>query len=317
MSNRSLPLDLVRAFCVFYIIGIWHFNSYISPSYAFGEVTLVVLHRVTEVVLGTFTFLSGYFLSKYHFEGGYDVKHFLLQRFKRFFILLLLSSLSYLALKWISVKELVMIMTGTLLFTDSQVSTLWFFSMIILFYILTPILQFQYSNKFIRPILFWSVFGCFVLLSAFQLCDDRLMLYFPCYYLGLILPSTIIQRLRQFRSLLVFVLLLVSFFFIHLYTQIEYIKIMIVICGIASMLSSCLLLYHQKMDRFITFLSTASMVAYLAHRQIFGAGRMLSTRLTGETYIPLSYALILLVLTFVISYYIQVLYNKLAHYIWK
>lgn len=317
MTKHFMPLDLVRVFCVFYIIGIWHFNSYISPSYAFSDTTLIVLHRLTEVVLGTFTFLSGFFLAKYQFNGGADVKHFFYQRFKRFFLLLLLSVMTYLSLHWISVQESLLIMTGTLLFFDHHVSTLWFFSMLILFYLLTPVLQFKYTNKYMGSGLFLFIFVCFIILSIFYHIDNRLILYFPCYYIGLITPNNIIVKINNIRPLLWTLLSLTAFFFIHLYTQIELFCFFIVLSGIAFVLSISMVVYHKQMDQLIQFLAQSSMVAYLFHRQIFGAGKMLCEGVLGIEYIPLYYAISLLILTFVVSYYIQILYNKITSYIWK
>lgn len=318
MRERFYPFDLARSLCVIYIIGIWHFNSYLNPSYAFGDSTLIVLHRVTEVILGAFTFLSGFFLAKYKFYSIHDIKHFFYNRFRRFFILLLISSLTYLFLSWINVVELLQILTGTLLFFDTKVSTLWYFSMLILFYVLTPLLQFKYKNRYISLGLATLIFLCFLFASChYDSIDERLSLYFPCYFIGLKSPSFIVKWLRKYGIMLLSLGSCVCFFIIYQFTQMSVLKVFIVLTGITFLLSSCMQIYRKNMDLVISFLATSSMVAYLFHRQIFGAGKMLSEQITGDKYIPLFYAVLLLLLTFVISYFIQLLYNHLSNYLWK
>ena len=65
LNKRNCQLDLVRAICVLYIIVIWHFNLYLHESYHYSEATLNILHKVTFIILGTYTFLSGLFCGKY------------------------------------------------------------------------------------------------------------------------------------------------------------------------------------------------------------------------------------------------------------
>ena len=318
MTERFLPFDMARAICVVYIIGIWHLPSYLSPDYSFTGTTLIVMHRITEIVLGTFTFLSGYFLGKYQFSNRYDIKYFFENRFKRFYILLLIAALSYLLLKWISPIQLLQILTGTNLLFNMSAPTLWYFSMIILFYIITPILQYQYKMKNMREVIFCCLFICVFILSQELTIDSRLQLYLPCYYLGLITPVSFIQRLKKNNLILWSLGSLIVAVVVFQYVHIDFFKIIIVVAGIYLLLSSCMQLYHQKIKGLVSFLAMASMVAYLSHRQVFSVGKALCERLLGESYIPLFFSISLLALTFVISYYIQIVYNYISkHYIWK
>ena len=77
--------------------------------------------------------------------------------------------------------------------------------------------------------------------------------------------------------------------------------------GIIIIVSFSLIFYNSHYRKLSWFVSYSSMVAYLFHRQLFSLAR----HAYGTDYIPLYYALIVLILTFVSSYYVQKYYNRL------
>lgn len=90
-KKRIVYIDIVRALAMLYIVGFWHLKDYLSP-----ELNTALTFRgssdFTNIMLGTFMFISGMLLSKYKFENLKDVASFLYKRIKRFLYLILYCS---------------------------------------------------------------------------------------------------------------------------------------------------------------------------------------------------------------------------------
>lgn len=313
-NNRSYQLDLVRVICVLYIICIWHFNGYLNESLHFSENVMRYLHKITYIILGTFTFLSGFFCGKYSFTSFSDIKLFVSKRLKRFFLLLLLSSLTYCAFRWITPYQVIQVVAGTNLFHNEAVPTLWFFSMIIFFYAITPVIQFNYKKRVYRYIISLTIWCILIYLSFKGLVDDRLSLYFPFYVVGgalscrkdLIMEFGNLERKIQLPLFLVSIVVL--FILIQLSNGLcgDY---FIILFGIICVITMSYLFYNNKYYRTVLFFAEGSMVAYLFHRQIFGVFKLISEELFGHMWLNLWLAIIALVVTFVFSYYFQKCYD--------
>lgn len=309
-NTRQVEFDLVRGICILYIIGIWHLNEYINPVYHFSGTILQILHKVTEIVLATFTFISGYFLSKYNFNTIKDVIDFYKKRFIRFGILLLLSSLSFYFLGWIDFSQIILIVLGINMFTTNITPTLWFFSMIILFYLFTPIMRIgvKYNTKVEHLILTVFIYVFFIIAVYFYHSDYRLILYFPVYYIGLNFNKL---KRCSYNVLLFYALIISSFLLLaSMYYNLKLIELALLISSVLFLVSFLYLTYNKRYNRIIEFVSYSSMSAYLFHRQILSAVR----QFTGLGYIPIHIALITIIMIFVISYYIQKGYDYFINY---
>lgn len=268
-SKRYLPFDLVRAICVLYIVCFWHLNSYLSDQYVFCGETLRFLHCVTESILGAFTFLSGFFLKRYVISSFRDVLSFYSKRLKRFYFLLLLSALTYLVLKWLTVPQFLQVMTGTNLLFGDAVGTLWYFSMLILFYILTPLLSFKRNEfKWWLPLSSLSVFGVFCILVHFTEADYRLLLYFPCYIIGLLTNRLLENNKVNAALLLLAVISYAIVYVLNLHDKTVF-GIIMTQFGVWAIILLSVIICSSRCSAPITFISTASMVVYLFHRQVF------------------------------------------------
>ena len=301
-DNRILAFDIIRSLCVIYIVAVWHLNAYLSPNLRFTGYTLAILHNLTISVLGVFTLLSGILLSKYEFGNSSSVWFFYKKRLGRFFILLLLSALSYWVLGWISVKQLVQVLLGMNLFIGPSVPTLWFFSMMVFFYLITPIFNLR-RNHLVVSLIVVAILFIGLVVAVHYGSDIRLLYYFPMYILGLYIGPE--KFLHFIRSKFVFLLPLSLLLFIpDVHWTIAEIAgaILIVFCGRFSVPS--------KASQCIRFISVSSMIAYLFHRQFFG-GFLRVSEATGRGYIPLIIAVILVAVLFVVSYFAQNLYDNI------
>lgn len=96
MRNRLVLFDITRGLCVIWIVGIWHMNAYLNVECKFfqdGSFTKEMYSMLTNGVLATFTFISGFFMSKNLISELNDVLRFYKKRIIRFMIPLLLSSI--------------------------------------------------------------------------------------------------------------------------------------------------------------------------------------------------------------------------------
>ena len=78
-NKRNLTLDITRAICILWIVGVWHLQDYFAQLNFANDVTKMI----TAGVLVTFTFLSGLFLGKKKISA----LQFYQGRLKRFYIL--------------------------------------------------------------------------------------------------------------------------------------------------------------------------------------------------------------------------------------
>lgn len=164
--NRDIHLDLIRAACTLYIIGVWHFNEYLADEMHFQGIVLSILHCVTKIALGLFVLISGYCLRKYSFSCISDCLHFLKNRAKRFLFPLLISAFLFLLSGRITRLQFVGIVFGFNMFGSDAAPTLWFFSMMVLFYELVPLIRWRFQHKRLTYLVVFALLMIFVLLNG-------------------------------------------------------------------------------------------------------------------------------------------------------
>ena len=141
-NKRDLTIDFAKVLCMAYIVFYRHLANY-------GDVYSArhyLSYEVTISVMGVFMFYGGWFFKKADFNSLIGVKKFYKRRFYRFYILFLLSILLLylgglmLHKPWFdSNLQLILTSLGLSSFYQPNVNTLWFMSMLMLFYILTPV----------------------------------------------------------------------------------------------------------------------------------------------------------------------------------
>ena len=137
MKKRVMFLDASRAFCMLWIVGIWHVVNLdrFKPG----------IEVITIGVLALFTFISGYFLGG-RLESCKEILCFYKKRLKRFYPLFVLSCITLYVLHLIdnsivyinSFLQLLLSITGLAGFTSMMPLTIWYFCMIMFFYLVTP-----------------------------------------------------------------------------------------------------------------------------------------------------------------------------------
>ena len=134
-SIKRIPqYDIARALCVLYIVVFWHGHDYLGEDFILGSDLTFVCEKFTTIVLACFTFISGYFLRKYNFDTLADVKSFYVKRIKRFYVLFFISALLLFIMKWMDLKCFITTVLGIGTFSLPSCRTLWYMSMLMLFY---------------------------------------------------------------------------------------------------------------------------------------------------------------------------------------
>lgn len=135
--SRNYAYDNTRAICMIWIVCIWHLGGYIDlfpTEFYSGNASYI-----TDSCLAAFSFLSGFFLSKYEIVNKEDFFYFYKRRFVRYYPLFFISALSLTIVGYIpNLKIFLLTITGLGVFFPPQAPTLWYISMLTLFYLFTP-----------------------------------------------------------------------------------------------------------------------------------------------------------------------------------
>ena len=287
----------MRALCIIWIIVFWHSCDFFSESYEFF--LRKHLSYLTDSVLASFTFMSGFFLSKYRFESSSEVYTFYNKRLQRFFIpLLLCSILFYVCGGYVTIFQLIFQMLGLSMFILPAPKTYWYFSMIILFYIITPVIS--KKRGYIYAALFYII-----LISLCNVIDKRIIVFYPFYIIGL-KSNEMIQYCKVGNKTKYYIISYITLCCACIFMEYKwYFSILISFFGLIAIhhLSKYISGYIY-ISHYLTYISYASMFAYISHRLYF----ILLYDLMNES---LLFLVIVLCLIFIISYYLQRLYDRL------
>ena len=275
-GGREVCFDVARAICIVWVVCLLHLTTYIETSWIPGNVWSLLLD-VTYASLGTFAFISGYFLKNKRMESLEDLKRFYISRLKRFWIPFFVSALSL----WIigaevgkpwftSPMNFILSILGLSMFKRPMPSTLWYMVMMVFFYLITPLWLYKrnYRSSLIKSV---CLFLLLVVLYKVNWLDYRILVYAPMYFLGLCLPDSFSCFFRRNKYIVVIVtatlmgLLVMSpniegFALYYASAIIGY----PLIISLSEILSS--LAFVRNISGFISY---SSMNMYLFHRQIY------------------------------------------------
>jgi len=190
LKNRNIGIDFLRGLSMLYIVGFWHMFNYTK---AFPEYNNFLTRRFTLIILGTFVFISGYFI------GIKDItinKHNIVQFYKK--RLLRIYPLYLIAIGLFTVFDLSDLITSikaglliSMLIKPSPL-TLWFITMLMLFYVISPLLI--HASKTIKPgslMIYYLIFLMLLMSYSYftKMLDLRLVVYFPSFALGVFVAS--------------------------------------------------------------------------------------------------------------------------------
>ena len=211
MASRNNTIDVLRALSVLYIVGYWHLFNYTTAFPGYANIYTVGLK---DIVLGTFTFTSGYLLANRSVDLGVtEVWSFYRRRLVRIYPLYVIALLLF---GWTGLAGQHEVTGGILLvsmFAPPSPPTLWFITMIMVFYLLAPFMI-RFADR-VGSLLVVSGL-MFVALLAFPLTigsmDLRILMYFPAFVLGVgVARQAPLRELIQRRKWVLALLLVPAF----------------------------------------------------------------------------------------------------------
>lgn len=311
-ENRINSFDFLRALAISYIVIIRHMDDYASNG--FGGIVNTIL---TYIFLGIFVYLSGYLLtSRYSvLNNRTDIIRFFRKRFIRIYPLYFLTLFLFLFFHLMKPETFLASLIFLNLFLGKSGLTIWFVSMICLYYCMFPLFVYRYSN--IKAIAIATlVFLCLsIMINLYDTVDKRLLLFLPLFLFGIIsyrnnLLDKMLKKTFMIGSLLV------CFFSSLLYVNFQGIVLTILfqILFMVSAIPLFLFLGNKastlvKKDIYMK-ISYASFCIYLFHRVIFFILIRIYTP-PHNIYIILYLALIGLPLIYLVSVTVQSYYDSI------
>lgn len=314
--KRNIRIDLLRGICMFYIVGIFHLSQYIGVEYYLNN--NVYGNSIMWSCLGTFSLISGYLIGrKYNCETWKDVLFFYKKRVVRFYPLFFLSAVLLYTIGFNNLGQTINSLLGLAPFLKPRPLTLWYISMIMVFYFISPFVL--NAERVKRSML---LFIGFVVLSHFIAIDYRFIfnLFFyltglctSCLYTKFYNKNNISLMAGGGRFLTTICLTVIyAFMFIQLrdYNNFGPYRMLTNTMGVFCVV---LFIYIQKSllkyEKLISFLAYTSMSCYLFHRFVYWV--VLSIFEPQETLFLIIYMYVVAVpVCFVFSYYIQKIYDR-------
>lgn len=255
-----------------YIVGYWHLFNYTEffPFYSNP-----VSHKFTQVILGTFCVVSGYLLG---FKQNDAVSlitplKFYKKRFLRIYPLYILSLSCFLFLGLIDFSTAIKAAFLLSMFLEPAPLTLWFISMLLLFYLVTPFLMYFSSNN-IKFLAVSMLIELALITYEHQIgsLDIRILIYFPCFAAGLYISMNSIKMPNNnMKAIIIFALCFaVSFIETSWSEHFSFILLApMVLTGALFILKTRFPIKHTLSLKLITYLSFSSYAMYLFHRPIY------------------------------------------------
>lgn len=190
---RDYSIDLIRIFSILYVVCWRHFMQYPRPSLRYG---LSGFENCLSLgALGALAIVSGYIMTqRYEFVRFSDVLLFYRKRVLRVVPMLGVSLLLMLFvgyMKWGQWRVALFGLAGISAYFPPQPMTVWYVSLLMAFYIITPLLSVVLSRS-VRG--YWALCGAiffgFVVYGLVHAMDTRVLTFFPLYCLGVYFSST-------------------------------------------------------------------------------------------------------------------------------
>jgi len=320
-SQRDLTFDIARALCALEIIAFWHLTNYLPEPYEYGPQLLHFGEKLTWGCLACFTFMSGYFLSKYSISTWKDVWFFYKKRLTRFYGMYFIAVLSLFLGGAIlgtgffkTTEQFVRTLLGVGCLSAPYPPTVWYFCMIMFFYLITPFVM-CYKNEKKRIVVAVLLFAFLFVVKEMDFLDidERLLVYYPFYVTGLLISKSFINKVKQSRSCLLLALPFLLFsYFIPKISIWE--GIILDVMFILTIIPLSNILASTKLAGLLKQISYASMVAYLFHRHFYLSAVFLYNYpdyrpLNEATMSPIVAIAIVIPLIFVSSFYFQKSYD--------
>lgn len=270
-SNRNYSVDLLKAISILYIVGFWHLFNYTD---AFPQYYNDITSRLTVILLGLFTYLSGYLIGlKESFNNLNDVYLYYKKRIIRIYPLYLLAIILFFVLRISDFLILAKASVFLSMFITPAPLTLWFITMIFIFYIIAPLLV------VIRQNILCYIATCisiYLILLAYQYytnnLDFRFLTYFSSFALGIIIASKqeFFFSIKPLYSILILAgSILITFIEFDSQTITRLLRIPMVTAGSFTLFIIFHNMHKQIGLSLISIISYSSFCIYLFHRPVY------------------------------------------------
>ena len=270
-KHRIICFDTARVLAIFWICCFSHLSSYMDDS--FKIFATPEIYNLTRSSLALMMLISGFFLSKYSFNNKEEIINFYYRRFIRFYPLYFISAITLYLLGFIpKFSVLILALLGLSSYILPQPPTLWFMSMLMSFYIITPILcktinSFRNTKAALLMILIVYI-GLFLVEACVNI-DNRLHWCFFAYIIGLVIGRKQESYLLLNNNRLEIVILLAYTILLIFRVNGAFIYDIEIIVGAFAILYISKWISYKKAAKAIICFSYASMAMYLFHRHFF------------------------------------------------
>lgn len=314
-KERILYLDTARVVAMLWIVGFWHLRYYTGKGYEDNIVSFYGEEHITSIMLSVFMFLSGFFMAKYKFIDFWkDCKAYYWKRFTRFYLLYAVSAILLYGIGFNrGFLRLITTLTLTSTIILPQPQTLWFFSMLAVFYLFTPLLLKKPLKSLIINFLMIFVGGMILHFLLPKGIDANFFWCFPLYCMGIYVGKKK-ELMRMMTKDSVGVISIVFFtliFWLLLVYPIlsNYIQYIFLPLGVIIVIYLSKYISLLPIKNLIGMIAYGSMCAYLFHREFYS----ILKKICGLIDIDYSYwfcLCIFLPICLFGSYYFQKYYDK-------
>lgn len=179
--RRINSFDCIRAICMLWIVGFWHMAGYIGWEVSNNRFFL----NFTYGCLATFFFISGELSSRHTIKNFKDGILYLKKRWVAIYPLYLVSVITLTIFGWFQTKcQFCIALLGMTALFPPQPMTIWFVSDLFIFYFITSFIM-PLSRQRRKITLFVLYFVLLIEKIKVGWFDERLVLYFPAYFMVL------------------------------------------------------------------------------------------------------------------------------------
>ena len=312
MRDRCIATDILRVIAICFVIMVRHIDDYASEMF---QCRLVM--DLTVISLGILVYISGYLLAttNHSFNSITDIKNFIIKRILRIYPLYALALLIFYFLSIINGQKLISGLLLNNLYIGEYILTLWFIPMIMVYYLMFVLLNYNYNLKNFLSI---SIFIFLLLLIErllFRSFDSVLILYFPSFICGILSARySNYLNLSTNKSIIFLTIFLIVLFLKDLAPSklgIMLSTIMIISFSLLAMFLLSKVKINTKVTKFIINVSYASFCMYLIHRIIFKIALLIYQPRTDIITLMYLY-LVAIPIILIVSFYTQKLYDKLG-----
>ena len=276
-NERDVTFDIARSLCILWIVGIWHLKDYVLLDFITNK-AIYYGELLTTSVLGAFTFMSSFFLKKYKMRTFSNVRHFYKKRLLRIGIPYMMAVVSiYIAstiggTPWFrSPLNFALSLIGFSVFFPPLPPTFWYITMLILFYILTP-LMLAPRRQSVRVALYIMMEILFIILWLSDVTEAQCVIYFPMYALGILVSHKHVAILKGRKTGSVVVLCILLLLGLSSLCD-SHLQILNICWELLTLPLLIIVSFMLSMNKWVKTagqkISYASMNMYLFHRHIY------------------------------------------------